>query len=177
MSATADSVRERIARQDAFRRDEIAAYMEVETDLDLWSAVYVALDKSYHQIQSELDMEMACSFMLRYLLRCIRENPPSADIHSGFEAAWELAGCLKLWSERLPQTNAVLRFAEREIRREFLAGDEALRNRLETGTLEHALEASAVRPYFADWENNPTLRESWEPAMDWAREHGDPITR
>ena len=61
MSATADSIRERLQRGDTFRRDEIVAFMKVEDDLDLWSAAYEVLAKGYHKIQPEAGMEMTCS--------------------------------------------------------------------------------------------------------------------
>jgi hypothetical protein len=172
--SSAQSIRERSVRGDAFRRDEIVALMNIQDDLNLWSAIYRALDRSYAHIHPEPGMELTCGFMLKYLLRCIRENPSGHDeIHSGFEAAWELAACLKLWSQRLPETGEILTLAEELIRQEFLNGDEPLRNRLETGMLEHALEAPQVRPYFSHWANDPSLREAWQAAMEWATHHED----
>lgn len=174
MSAIGDSIRDRIARRDSFRLAEIMAFMGVEDDLDVWSAVYEALSRSYDRIRPEPGMELTCSFMLKYLLRCIRENQRSSeDVHSGFEAAWDLAACLKHWSKRLPETDGILRLAEQQMREVYLSGDEQLRNRLETGTLEHALEEPRVRPYFAGWANDPTLREAWEPAMEWGQRHSE----
>ena len=55
----------------------------------------------------------------------------------------------------------------------YLAADEAERDRLLLGTLEHALESAAVRPFFASWQDDPLLAEPWRLAMAWAIIHGD----
>src|SRR6266478_5674948 len=104
----ADTIRNRIARRDRFSYNEIMAFIADESDLDVWAAVYQALGKGYYQIKPEPSMETTCSFMLRYLLRCVRENPSHEHVHSGYEAAYELAACLKLWASRLPETEFVM---------------------------------------------------------------------
>lgn len=56
MSAAADSIRERMARREKIARDEIAAWMTVNDDLELWSAVDRALGTGYSQIDPEPGM-------------------------------------------------------------------------------------------------------------------------
>jgi hypothetical protein len=176
MSEAANSIRHRIARGDAFNRDELAALMAVSDDLDLWSALYEVLEDAYWRVEPEAGMHMTCSFMIGYLIRCIRENPPSdlsSNVHTGHEAAYELAACLKHWSSKLPETAELMQLAERSIANVFAAGDDRVRNNLINGTLEHALESKRVRPYFEHWARDPILRTAWELAMDWAVNRGD----
>ena len=65
-------------------------------DLETWGVLYVLTDKAYSRIKPELGMHDTCSFIENYLVKCLIENPEASDwIHSGYEAAWDLAGWLK----------------------------------------------------------------------------------
>ena len=99
------------------------------------------------------------------------------DVPTGYEAAGDLAACLKHWAGKLPETRPVLIDAASRITDAYRAGDEGERDRLLNGTLEHALEAAAVRPYFARWKDDPLLGEPWRLAMEWAVAHGDAAAR
>jgi hypothetical protein len=99
------------------------------------------------------------------------------DVPTGYEAAWDLAACLKQWASKLPETRPVLADAASSMSDAYRAGDEAERDRLLNGTLEHALEAAAVRPFFENWKDDPVLGEAWGLAMEWAVAHGDAAAR
>lgn len=173
MSA-ADRIRHRVAHGDRFTYREIAEFIADESDLDVWSAVYKALGAAHSRIKPEPGMEMTCEFIVRYLLRCIRENPSHEHVHSGYEAAGELAGCLKVWAAKLPETNVIMQSAARHLAEEYIAGDSQVRDRILNGTLEHALESAHVRPFFEHWKTNSALAGVWRDAMDWAVDCGDP---
>lgn len=173
MSKAGDELRLRVEREDTFTLDEIRALIAAPDDLDLWAAVYTALGEGYYRIEPEPGMELTCSFILSYLLRCVREDPNSDEIHSAFDAASDLATALKLWATRLPAAEPMLRLASEQVAETFLAGNEAVRARLRDAMLEHALERSAVRPFFAAWEGHPVLGDAWRDAMEWAVHHGD----
>jgi hypothetical protein len=122
-------------------------------DLLTWSVVY-ALKPD--------DIE----FVRRYLLRCIEENPPSGDyLHGGYEAAWELAASLKQWPPKTVRAVAL------DLETLFRRGDDALRNRILCGVLEHAFEDPSVRPHFANWERAEDLREAYRLAVEWGSTH------
>jgi hypothetical protein len=171
--STADIIRARIARRDRFSLREFDAIIADESDFDGWSVVYEVLGKAYYQIHPEPGMEITCACMLRYLLRCIREDLSHEHVHSGYEAAHALANCLKNWVSRLPETEPVMRAAASELEKQFRAGDRAVRDRILNGTLEHALESARVRPFFDHWRSDPVLGQAWQLAMEWAVAHGD----
>ena len=171
-------IRRRLAAGNRFTLAEVRQWMADEGDLELWSAIYHLLGPGWQLIRPEPDMEETCEFLTRYLLRCIHENVLDDDhIPTGYEAAGDLASCLKLWATKLPATQSVLSHAEREITTAYLTADDAERDRLLNGTLEHALEAVAIRPYFAHWKDDPALDEPWRIAMEWALAHTDPPRR
>src|SRR5690242_3322970 len=72
MTTAADVLRGRVARRDRFSYNEIAALIADASDLDVWSAVYLALGQGDDHIKPEPGMEVTCSFFVRYLLRCVR---------------------------------------------------------------------------------------------------------
>lgn len=150
-----------------------------ESDLELWSALYDLLGPGWKLIKPEPDMDETCKFLIRYLLRCIHENIQNSEsnVPSGYDAAHDLANCLKHWATKLPETHPVLIDAVAKISNAYRAADDAERDRLLNGTLEHALEAPAVRPYFESWKHDAVLGEPWTLAMQWALEHGDPQSR
>ncbi len=110
--------------------------------------------------------------MRRYLLRCIEENPTSGDyLHGGSEAAWELAGCLKQWRAKGGKAANALRGIALDLEKIYRRGDDATRNRVLCGVLEHAFEDPALRPYFADWDRDADLREAYRLATEWGTAH------
>jgi hypothetical protein len=117
--------------------------------------------------------------MTRYLLRCIHENVQNdeGDVPTAYDAAHDLANCLKHWATKLPETAPALSDAASKMTDAYRAGDDAERNRLLNGALEHSLEAAAVRPFFERWKDDAVLGEPWRLAMEWAVAHGDPAAR
>jgi hypothetical protein len=55
----------------------------------------------------------------------------------------------------------------------FLISGEEIRNAIEQGFLEHALETAALRPYFEYWSTDGRLRETWSRALKWGEAHPD----
>jgi hypothetical protein len=100
--------------------------------------------------------------MADYLIECLLQNPEGDDfLQSGFAAGYELAA----WLKHLAKTSegrAVLTDVASRLAVAYKAADPTTRNRIETGALEHALESRAVRPFFAAWGTDPTLRDAHE---------------
>ena len=172
----AQAIRERITVGDGFSLAEVRRWMADENNLDLCAAVYDVLGRGFYRIKPEPDMKEACEFITCYLLRCVHENVTSDDVPSGYDAAYDLAACLKYWVSKLPETQLVLSEAAQRIAVAYANADERERDRLLNGTLEHALEVVSVRPYFQWWECDAILTEPWRLAMEWAVDHTDPST-
>ena len=84
-------------------REEVLGWMSAP-DLLTRALVYRLTAKAWDRIRPELTQDQQCSFMAAYLIECIRANVRDDDwIHSGFEAAWELAAWLKHLAT-MPQT-------------------------------------------------------------------------
>lgn len=172
MSPTAEAIRRRKLAGDTFRPAEIVAWTADADDIELAATVHDLLQSHRDQIQPDLDWNAIRPFVLAYLIRCIRDDRGSELTHSGYEAAWELAAILKFWA-KYDELSSLVQQAEQELARSYISGDDALRDRIVNGTVEHALELPCVRPYFARWESHPELRNAWSLAMLWAKAHED----
>jgi len=53
----------------------------------------------------------------------------------------------------------------------FKSGDPFVRNRIETGFLEHVFEIRGCRQHFSNWERDPILVESYTEALRWGVAH------
>ncbi len=152
-------------------RDDVRRWID-SGELLTWSAVYALTGKAWSRIEPEMSGDEQVAFMCRYLLRCIEENPVSGEhLHSGYEAAWELAACLKQWRRMGVRVAGRMRGIAADLERLYRRGDAPIRNRVLCGVLEHAFEDPAVRSYFTDWDRDCELREAYKLAVDWGSAH------
>ena len=151
-------------------RERVLRWMS-EGDLRTRAAVYHLTVKALERIQPQMTMHQQCGFMADYLLECLKTVPgdPDAGVMSGFDAAWELG----VWMKHLKDMEAEPVISDLVLRLEklFRQGDETLRNRIETGVLEHVLESKRMRPYFQHWQADPALKDAHQLCMQWALAH------
>ena len=132
-------------------------------------AVYHLLRDVGDRIAPAVPANEQLSFMLNYLFDCLLQNPESIEedyLHSGFEAAWELADWVKSWADR-DDTERLITQIVHKLTEEYRATDKATQNRIETGVVEHLMEKPALRPYFAAWKDDPMLSEAYRLCLLW----------
>ena len=133
--------------------------------------VYALTASHWSRIHPEPSGAQHCQFMADYLIECLLQNPEVDDfLHSGFEAAYEIAAWLKHLA-KTPDGRTVLAEVAGRLAVACKAADSTTRNRIETGVLEHALESQAVRPFFDSWGTDPILRDAHEHALAWGIAH------
>lgn len=131
------------------------------------------------QIEPPPEVGEARPFLIDFLLRAMIENRPlprvagSADdlVPTRFEAAGRLQTLLEHLVDRTSKRDEEVAYLVRRVTDEFLAGDEILRNAIETGFLEHVLERDDLVDLFAHWQQHPQLSDSYEWALKWGRAH------
>jgi hypothetical protein len=141
-------------------------------DLAVQARAYRLSAQAWDHIRPEPTRDEQCRFMTAYLIRCLVEDPSGDDvIHSGFAAGYELAAWLKHLSG-IDKTAPIIRGVAAALAAAFKAADAATRNRIQTATLEHALEERSLRPFFADWAHDSLLAAAHGEALAWGRAHG-----
>jgi hypothetical protein len=70
-------------------------------------------------------------------------------------------------------TSSVLSSAANAVKNLYLESGQEVRDAIETGFLEHALESKALRPYFEDWASDARLQAPWNRALAWGEAHPD----
>ena len=150
---------------------QVVVWMRSE-DLRVLGALYVLTDKAWDRIQPTVDRDTICAFILRYYMRCIEEGPPSEDfVLSRYEAAHTMAGWIKhLWGKR-PETDAILEQVATTLKHAYLQGDDAIKEGLVNGVLEHVFEERDLIKLFQDWKQDGRLRGAYDAALEWGKAH------
>ncbi len=135
---------------------------------------YDCLINRWKRIRPELEMWYTVPLVLGFLIRSITEPWENADldssVRSSYEAAGELLGWLCLWCDRGDFAEFCQDLVAR-INRTFLEGNEAVRDCIEMGFLEHALEYPNLRPLFYSWKDHVEMREAYFRALGWGLAH------
>jgi hypothetical protein len=161
----------RLGDAEPIPRDDIRRWID-SGDLLTWSAVFTLTETAWMRIAPEIPLDEQIGFMRRYLLRCVDENPsPGEHLHGGFEAAWELAACMKRWRTLGGKAAAHVRGISLELEKMYRRAEPAAKNRILCGVLEHAFQDPALRPYFANWDRDADLREAYKLALEWGAAH------
>jgi hypothetical protein len=156
-------------------REKVLSWIDAAADSDLptLSKLYRLTGESYYRIQPELGREPTCALIQRYLLGCIRDGVTDSE---EIEERYEAAGSLHVWFRRLVEmdgTSPEIARAANGVMNLYLESGEDVREAIETGFLEHALETAALRPYFENWASDPGLQPAWNRALEWGKAHPD----
>jgi hypothetical protein len=154
--------------------EQVLHWIHKAEDLRTLAKLYRLTGEGYSRIQPDLGKEVVCGLVQRYLLECIKANITNdQDILSQWQAAQVLHGWFCRLLEMEEDNSAILKSAADAITALFLVSGEEVRNVIETGFLEHALETAALRPYFEHWSGDDRLREAWNRALEWGKAHPD----
>jgi hypothetical protein len=162
-----------VASQEALARGDIERWIEATNDLPTLAKLYKITGEGYYRIKPELGRELECKSIQNYLLECIRQDVKDND---EIESRYEAAGTLHGWLRQLLESgdcDEVIRRVAHAVTELFLTSGEEVRNAIETGFLEHALESAGLRPYFEHWSQDSRLRDGWDRALEWGKAHPD----
>jgi hypothetical protein len=142
-------------------------------DLSTRARAYALSATAWDRIQPEPSMVEQCEAMAGYLLECLATDPPTDGfIHSASTAGHELAAWLKHLSGN-PEARGLIAAVATRLEALYKRSDPKGRDRIGTGALEHMLESSSLRPFFAHWQEDPALAEAYEPALRWGLAHSE----
>ncbi len=156
-------------------REKVLSWIDAAADSDLptLSKLYRLTGEGYYRIQPELGREPTCALIQRYLVGCIRDGVTDSE---EIEKRYEAAESLHVWFRHLVEmdgTSAVIAGAANAVMNLYLESGEDVRNAIETGFLEHALETASLRAYFEHWASDPRLQPAWNRALEWRKAHPD----
>lgn len=143
-------------------------------DREVQADAYDCLINRCKRIQPEPEMWYTVPLVLGFLIRSITEPSEQAhldsNILSSYEAAHELLRLLCCWSDD-PDYAEFSQDLVARINQAFLADGESVRDCIEMGFLEHALEYPALRPLFDSWKSHPEMRDAYARALQWGLAH------
>lgn len=141
-------------------------------DITILGALYKFTDVAWDRIHPRMQKEEICHFILRYLKKCMIENPEAQEyVFNRYEAGWEMASWIKhLWSKK-PETNPILQEISATLKAMYLQGDTAIRECIVNAVLEHAFEEKAIVDLFAEWQQDEQLKTAYQNALEWGRQY------
>lgn len=167
----ADDIESALIAEVPIPREKVVQWIDSATDLPTLAKLYRLTDESYARIEPDLGADVTCALIQRYLLECIRTDADTEEI----ENRWKATQTLHAWFCHLAtmdeDNSVILRRVSEAITDCYLAGSDDVRNAIEQGFLEHALEMEILRPYFEHWSGVPQLREAWQRALEWGKAH------
>jgi hypothetical protein len=170
MSDLATVVRDALAGREALAREVVAEWCKNAKDVESLALLYRLTYEAHSRIQPPLGQEETCRLIRRYLLECLRLDPQAEGVLGRYEAAQVLLSWF--WHlSAMPDTSSTLQEVASAITELYLGGDETVREAIETGFLEHALEEEEYRPLFASWAVHDQLRDAWHSALAWGQAH------
>ena len=162
-----------LSSQAAISREKVAIWIEAKTDLRTLAKIFRTTGEGYYRIKPELGKELECAAVQNYLLECIRQDvKDDDDIESRYEAAATLHGWLRQLLES-GDCDDIIKSVADAITKMYLISVEEIRDAIETGFLEHALESAGLRPFFEHWSADTRLCEAWDRALEWGKAHPD----
>jgi hypothetical protein len=162
-----------LASNDVLARSDVERWIDVANDLPTLARLYRITGEGYDRIKPKLGKELECKSIQNYLLECIRQDVKDSD---EIESRYEAAGTLHGWLRQLLESgdcDDVIRRTTHSVTELFLSSGEEIRDAIETGFLEHALESAGLRPYFEHWSRDARLRDTWDRALEWGKAHPD----
>jgi hypothetical protein len=154
-------------------KEDVLRWIAQADSISALSKLYRLTGERYSSIKPDLGPDETSALIRRYLLECIRLNLKERD---DVQDRWEAAQTLHVWFRHLLEkgdADPVLQQTAQAITELFLAEDDDVRNSIETGFLEHALETPALRPYFEHWSADERLSPAWSRAIEWGKAHPD----
>jgi hypothetical protein len=136
-------------------------------DIEIVGFAVSMMDDARFRIEPALTVEEYVDFEKRYYERCLRESPDGEWSDSRYSAGMDLVNIFgRLW-RNLQVPRAVLGDLKSMLERLYREGDGEIRTCIVQATLEHLVEQTSIREFFADWKDDPVLRIAYEEACLW----------
>lgn len=142
--------------------------------IEVIGAVVENIIRDSHRIEPPLSIDEICGAVQEYYKQCLILNLQDSDYAPNRSiAGLEFVGWFKsLWQdsnvprEYVARLKAMLRdlCVERKVPQEKIVG----------AVLEHLFETPKIAEFFDDWRFDPKLKDAFEQAMEWAKDHRSP---
>lgn len=144
------------------------------SSVEVLGAVNVHIMQNTRRVEPPLSMEEICSTVQEYYRQCLVQNLQD----SNYAPNRSITGLeLVSWFESLWRDSAVPREYVARLKtmlRDLCLEDKVPQDQMVGAVLEHLFETPQIAEYFADWRSDPRLKDAFERAIDWAKDHRPP---
>jgi hypothetical protein len=150
-------------------REKVRKWIKEAKDIEVQGALCsYLLDRDHSsRVNPSLEFSDFHPFVSNYFLRCVSEDPQGQWSDTRYGAAMALAN----WFKALKNDQTVPRQALSEIKQSMQnlwdRADQAVRDGILNGALEHIFEDHDARQLFDDWRQHPKYADLHKAACDW----------
>lgn len=157
------------SQNSSISKERVERWMRNDSIEVLGAAYTLLIDPaSYMRIEPRFTLEEKLPFVMRYLERCIKENPQGEWSHTQYEAGWEILDWfMDYWRDPAVSRN-VIADIKSWLEEMYKFGNDETRECIVNATIEHLFEIEDIRAFFEDWAKDPLLVGAYEQARDWA---------
>jgi len=148
--------------------EKLKCWME-SRDIEVLGAVasFISDARYFTRIKPPIRFDDTHTFLLRYFKRCLLENPDGEWADSRYSAGRDVyLWFVSLWNKKNTRS-VVFDDYKALLASLYRTGDAELRTCIVTATLEHLFETSSIRKFFADWKEDPILKQAYDEAAEW----------
>jgi hypothetical protein len=134
-------------------------------------AVTLHILNNSKRVEPPLTMEEICNTVQEYYKQCLIQGLDDGNyVPNRSIAGLEFVGWFQsLWRDSAVPREYVTRL--KTMLRDLCMANEIPQDQVVGAVLEHLFETPQIAEFFADWRSEPKLREAYDLAMEWARDH------
>lgn len=148
--------------------NKIEKWMASE-DIEVQGAAYRIFDQLQHLIETMPEMKDIIHFYISFFRRCIIENPEGEYSENRWTATYSLVRFYKALKKDVAVPKNFLAEIRLMLSEVYKGGDEAVRQAIVDGSLEHLFEDSEILNDFKDWKNDNILKLAFEKALKFSK--------
>jgi hypothetical protein len=150
-------------------RATVRKWLEQANDLQVQGALCsYLLNRAYSsRVTPALEFSDFHPFVSNYFLRCIDEAPQGQWSETRYGAALALANWFKGLRYDSTVSGKTLTEIKQSIQGLWDRADQAARDVILNGTLEHIFEDREARRVFEDWQQDPRYADLYKAACEW----------
>lgn len=147
-------------------RADLLNYMNSD-DINIVGAIFSLIDKRHDLIKNKIDEYTYYDLYIRYLVRCINDNPDELYADNRHISAYSMCN-LYLNLRKNINNYIYIKKIQNELAVLIKCGDEIIRKAVINGTLEHIFELHETINEFSDWKCDAELNSAINEALDWS---------
>jgi len=158
---------------DMIPASRVKSWLRHAPSVEVLGAINHHIVRHSRRVEPPLSMEDICSTVQEYYRLCLIQDQDGEYAPNRSVAGIELVGWFRsLWRDAAVPREYVARL--KAMLFDLCIDPTIPQDAMVGAVIEHLFEMPEVAEFFADWKDDARLREVYDRAMDWAKDHRGP---